>query len=205
MTLDSSIVELGLDSLERMEIAAASGRTIRRTLSRRRPAPDRNAARSGRRGRSLPGQGLGPAGPPTADRRNAQSLLPVRSVPRVFETEASPRRCTSLRPAQSLLQGARGSDLRHHEDRRSRTGQLRQLQLPGHVGRPEGHRRRKKGHRSVRHQRLGQPPGLGRKDGPRRIGAGAGPLRRRRRLRSRLSAATRPTKRPWGTCSAPAI
>ncbi len=44
------------------------GRTIRRTLSGRRPEPDRNAARSGGRGRSLPGQGLGPAGPPPAGR-----------------------------------------------------------------------------------------------------------------------------------------
>ena len=48
ITLDSSIVELGLDSLERMEIIAALEETVRRAVSRGSADRDRNLPRSGR-------------------------------------------------------------------------------------------------------------------------------------------------------------
>ena len=52
-----------------------------------------------------------------------------------------------------------------------RVHQLLQLQLPGNVGRSGGRRGRQGGHRPLRHQRLGQPAGVGPEGNPRRIGA----------------------------------
>ena len=56
LTLDTNILDLGLDSLERMEIIAALGRYVRRPISRIGAAADGNLPRGGRSGRSLLGQ-----------------------------------------------------------------------------------------------------------------------------------------------------
>ena len=50
----------------------------------------------------------------------------------------------------------------------------------------------------VRHQRLGQPAGLGEKDAPRRAGAGHRRVRRRRGRDRASSAGTPPTRRSIG-------
>ena len=55
ITLDSSIVELGLDSLERMEIIASLEETFGGRFPEDVLTADRNLPRSGRRGRNLPG------------------------------------------------------------------------------------------------------------------------------------------------------
>ena len=56
-----------------------------------------------------------------------------------------------------------------------------------------------------RHQRLGQPAGFRRESPARRTGTDAGPIPGEPRPALFSSAATRPTKRRWATCSAPAI
>ena len=164
MTLDSSIVELGLDSLERMEIIAVAGRDLRRPLSRRRAAADRNLPRSGRGRRSLPGPsaqveatGAAPSEIPPENYRF--ELFP--EYPAAAADDARDRR-RGL--DESVLQGARARHRRHDADRRPRADQLFELQLPRHVGRSARCRGGQAGHRPLRHQRLGQPPGLRRED-----------------------------------------
>ncbi len=171
LTLDSPIIETGLDSLERMEILAS----LEERFGGRFPPELLPQLETARQLIDAVEQHLGvePRQRASARRRASRRDLPLRTLSRV------PRAPPALGPVggagggQSVFQRPPGDHQRPHRHRRPRTDQLRQLQLRGDVGRPGGVEGRQGGHRPLRHQRLGQPPGVRREGPARRVGAGA--------------------------------
>ena len=169
------------DHRDRLGLAGAdgdprfAGRALRRPLSPGTPSPVGDRPATDRRRGAAPGSGAARAGGP-ARRRAARRDLPLRTLSRV------PRAPPALGPlggaggGQSVLQRPPGDHQRPHRHRRPRADQLCQLQLRGDVGRPAGVEGRQGGHRPLRHQRLGQPPGVRREGPARRVGAGDRPL-----------------------------
>ena len=176
MTLDSSIVELGLDSLERMEIVAAleeqfGGRFPEEVLHADRNCREVAAAVERYLGKAAP-----VAKPAEVERRNPAGLLPLRPVPRISEAEAA---CaTRCRPS-----GLQDPYFKVHEGVINDTTTIDGRELVnfasynylGMSGDPKVVRGHEAGHRPLRHQRLGQPAGFRRKGAPRRAGTGASP------------------------------
>ena len=141
MTLDSSIVELGLDSLERMEIVAG----LEEQFGGRFPEEVLDQIETPREVAAAVDRYLGKAPPSRSNRVRAGGEIPPAyyqfdQFPEYLKLKHLRRRGAGLGLARSLFQGARRRDRRHDDDRRPQAGQLRQLQLPGHVGRSEGRR-----------------------------------------------------------------
>ena len=83
LTLDTNILELGLDSLERMEIVAALEETFGGRFPEEVLAADGNLPRSGRSGRSLSGQDAARTTAALGRRRDSAGALSLRSVSRI--------------------------------------------------------------------------------------------------------------------------
>ena len=163
LELDSSIVELGLDSLERMEIVAAledhfGGRFPDQVIAEMYTCREVIDAVQKHlvNGRDTP-RGV-------AGGRDPAGRLSLRSLSGIHQAETEPRDARIDGLGQPVLQSPRAGHQRHDRDRRSGDDQLLQLQLRGHVGRPGGGRRRQGSDRSLRHSGFGQPPGLRRED-----------------------------------------
>ena len=119
-----------------MEIVAALEEQFGGRFPGRRADPDRNSARGGRRGRDAT-WARRPRPKPTCS-STAKFPPPITgstSFPSISGSSSSASKAPTLGLGGSLFQAARRSDRRHHADRRPQTGQLCQLQLPGHVGR----------------------------------------------------------------------
>ena len=196
LTLDTPIVETGLDSLERMEILASleerfGGRFPEEVLpgSGNLPPSGRGGARSTS------------AASPAAERRRGRA---AKSPPEHYRFDQFPEYAQlrenldlleSTGLGQPVLHRPRGRHQRPDHDRRPRADQLLQLQLPGHVGRSGRRRGGQGGHRPLRHQRLGQPAGSGEKRSHGELERGHRPISSAPKTRSSSSAATPPTRR----------
>ncbi len=148
LTLETNILELGLDSLERMEIVAALEDTFRRSVSRAGPRRRwKPARRSSRPSRPTSAKLRAPRAQP----RDAE--IPPENYrfdlyPEYLALKQNMRRLAGHRAGQPVLQPARARHQRHDGDRRPRDDQLVELQLSGHVGR-SGRRRRPQRSRST--------------------------------------------------------
>ena len=135
MTLDSPIVETGMDSLERMEILAS----LEEKFGGRFPEEILPDLETTRQVVAAVEKYLGteprPPQCPLRRRRNSAGRLPLRPVPGVREAAGEPRHARSLGLGEPVLRGPRRPDHRPDDHRRPRADQFFQLQLPGDVGR----------------------------------------------------------------------
>ncbi len=170
MTLDTSIVETGMDSLERMEILASleerfGGRfpeeilpeleTSRQVVA----AVEKYLGTEPRAASGRPADARNPAGRTTASTssRSTSSCGRISTCCEASGLGNPFSRSTTARPSTDTI--IDGRELINFS----------QLQLPGHVRRSGRQRGRQGGHRSLRHQRFGQPAGVGREGDSREL------------------------------------
>ena len=199
---DTNIVELGLDSLERMEIVAEleelfGGRFPEQVLLDMETCGQVVEAIKTHMGGQIKERKSIP------DRfQSAGGRLRLYQVDRIPAAARESATGGEGRARQSVFQRARRRDQRPHPDRRPRVHQLLQLQLPRHVGRSgrdEGSRRRGS---QVRDQCFGQPRGVGAKSRSTYNSSGRLPISSARKTPSCSSAGIPPTSRRSATCSA---
>ena len=171
MTLDSPIVETGLDSLERMEILAS----LEERFGGRFPPEILPELETTRQVIEAVEKYLG--GEPRQRTAAAETEIPRgslshRTLPRIPATSPAARHAGGVGRGQPLFHRPPGNHQRPHDDRRPRVHQFRQLQLRRHVGRSGRGQGRQGRHRPLRHERFRQPPGLRREGVARRVGAG---------------------------------
>ena len=200
MTLDSPIIETGLDSLERMEILAS----LEERFGGRFPPEVLPELETTRHVIEAVEKYLG--GEPRADgggrNGNPPGSLSHRTLPRIPAASPPVRHAGVAGRGQPVLHRPPGNHQRPHDHRRPRVRELHQLQLRRHVGRSGGGEGRQGRHRPLRHERFREPTGLRREGVARRVGADDRPLPRRRggaslRRRSRHERdGHRPSRRP---------
>jgi acyl-CoA synthetase (AMP-forming)/AMP-acid ligase II/acyl carrier protein len=177
--LDSNIVaDLGLDSLERLQIANSlemvfGGRFPEAVLAQIETCREVAVAIEKYIGKSAKSQVNVVRQEPGYRGRwgsRARGGLRLSPVARISQTEGYDGPLDGQRLDESLFQRPRVRHPRYHGHRRAPVAQLLQLQLPGHVRGRTGLAGGQGRHRSIWHQRLGQPAGLRREDRPSRIG-----------------------------------
>ena len=194
LTLDSLIVETGMDSLERMEIL----NSVEEKFGGRFPEEILPDLETPRQLIEAVEKYLGTQPRPMAA-RSADAEIP----PDTYRFDQFPE-YVKLRENLDMLDasGLGNPFFAVHEglttDRTTIAGrelhQFLQLQLPRNVGRSGRRRGRQGGDRPLRHQRLGQPAGVGPTRDPRRIGSRGDPSSSARKTPSPWWAATPPTK-----------
>ena len=214
LQLDTNIVaDLGLDSLERLQIANSleeifGGRFPEAVLAQIETCREVAAAIEKYIGKSAKSQvNVVRREPRRAGRcgSRVRGGCDFRQMPEYRKLKQDDGPADGQRPAESLLQRARVRHPRHHGHRRPPLLNFCSYNYLGMSGRRTGLAGGQGRHRSLRHQRLGQPAGLRREDHPPRIGvrdrrSGSAP-----KTPSSTSAATPRTNRRSAICSRPAI
>ena len=181
LTLDTPITEIGLDSLERMEILAS----LEERFGGRFPPDVLPDLETCREVVEAVEKYLGKEPRPIAS-----SPINAEIPEDYYRLERFPE-YVKLRQNLDLLNMSGLSNpyftvhedhQRPHHDRWSGVHQLFELQLRGHVGRPGGHQSRPGRRRPLWNERFRQPPGLGPKRHPRDPGTDDRRFRGRRRF-----------------------
>ncbi len=131
---DSNIVELGLDSLERLEIVNA----LEAAYGGRFPEEILPEIETCRQVADAVAKHLG-TDKPRSPHGDSRGELSLRSDDRIRTAQAKHGAVAVDRLAESLFQRSSERDGRHDNHRRKAADQLFQLQLSRHVGRPGGH------------------------------------------------------------------